>query len=512
MVVPDKNMKVMAQYGVIAEDVPARIWVVTDPSEFVPKYLIELPQLDKTTSELLAKVRDKLIATVSIKTAEILDPRSLEEVKQRFRREAARIMEEKYHLLPDKIAVFSGILVHQMLGLGELELILNDDNLEEIVVNGAKEPVWVYHRKFNWLKTNIMLTESQIENYAVRIGRRIGKTLTILDPLMDAHMSTGDRVNATLFPISTCGNTITIRKFSRVPWTVVDLIQKKVLDLPTAAFLWTAIENETSMLVAGGTASGKTTLLNILMPFIPPNNRIITIEDTRELVLPKFLHWVPLTTRQANPEGKGGVSMLDLLVNSLRMRPDRIVVGEIRRAKEAQVLFEAIHTGHSVYATFHADTAEQAITRLVSPPLDVPKAMIESLPLMTVAFRQRRLGIRRIFQISEILEGCAVNTIYQWRARDDDLHLVGKSKRIFHDVEMHTGFTEKEIGDDLMLKQKILAWVTKSNLSNVNAIGKIISTFYINKDRVVTEMNKNSDPRVLLSPDILHELSIKTGR
>jgi flagellar protein FlaI len=326
---------------------------------------------------------------------------------------------------------------------------------------------------------------------------------------MDASMNTGDRVNATLFPISTCGNTITIRKFSRTPWTIVDLIQKKVLDLPSAAFLWTAIENETSMLVAGGTASGKTTLLNVLMPFIPPNNRVITIEDTRELVLPKFLHWVPLTTRQPNPEGKGGVAMLDLLVNSLRMRPDRIVVGEIRRAKEAQVLFEAIHTGHSVLATFHAETAEQAITRLTSPPIDVPKTMVESMPLITVAFRQRRMGIRRIFQISEVLPGPSVNTVYQWKARDDTLHLEGKSKRIFEEVEVHTGMTEKEMSDEMMIKQQILAWIVKANLNNVNAIGKIISTYYMNKDKVVSELKKNSDPKVLLTPDILHELSMK---
>jgi flagellar protein FlaI len=480
-----------------------------DPAEFVPKYIIDLPQLDKEMSNLLSKVREKLVSTVSIKTSEILDPRSLKEVKQRFRRESAKIMEEKYHLLPDKIAVFSGILVHQMLGLGQLELLLNDENLEEIVINGDKEPAWVYHRKFGWLKTNIKLTEPQIENYAIRIGRRVGRTLTVLDPLMDAHMTTGDRVNATLFPISTCGHTITIRKFSRVPWTIVDLIQKKVLDLATAAFLWTAIENETSILVAGGTASGKTTLLNILMPFIPPNQRVLTIEDTRELVLPKFLHWVPLTTRQPNPEGKGGVSMLDLLVNSLRMRPDRIVVGEIRRAKEAQVLFEAIHTGHSVYATFHAENAEQAITRLTSPPIMVPKPMIESLPLMAVVFRQRKLGIRRIFQIAEVLSGPEINTVYQWKARDDKIHLTGKSKRIFHDVEMHTGLTQKELGQELYIKQQILSWLTKASLSNVNAIGKIISTYYLNKNDVIAAMKKNADPKILLTPDILHELGMR---
>ena len=136
--------------------------------------------------------------------------------------------------------------------------------------------------------------------------------------------------------------------------------------------LWLAIEYEMNVIFSGGTASGKTVILNACMPFIPPNHRIISVEDTRELMLPDFLYWTPMVTRSPNPEGKGEVSMLDLLVSSLRMRPDRIVLGEMRRKEEAMVMFEAMHTGHSVYATMHANSATETISRLTNPPLSVP--------------------------------------------------------------------------------------------------------------------------------------------
>ena len=152
---------------------------------------------------------------------------------------------------------------------------------------------------------------------------------------MDAHLKTGDRVNATLSPISSKGNTITIRKFAVRPWTITDFVKENTISYEAAALLWMAVQNELSIIIAGGTASGKTSMLNGIANFFPPNQRILSLEDTRELVLPKILHWVPLETRLPNPEGKGGITMFDLVVNSLRMRPDRVLVGEIRKRAEA---------------------------------------------------------------------------------------------------------------------------------------------------------------------------------
>ncbi len=258
-------------------------------------------------------------------------------------------------------------------------------------------------------------------------------------------------------------------------------------------------------IVAGGTASGKTALLNTLMPFIQPFHRIISIEDTRELFLPDFLHWVPLVTREPNPEGKGEVTMLDLMINSLRMRPDRIVVGEIRRARQAEVLFEAMHTGHSVYSTLHADTADQAMRRLTNPPIEIPTIMLESLHLLSVQYRDRRLGIRRIYQLAEIIPSgesekeatVKPNILYRCKA-NGEIVAHNECVRIFDVLSMHTGMNERELIEELGKRMDILEWMTENNINTVNTVGKIIAEFYKNENNVLRVVEKNQSPERLL--------------
>jgi archaeal flagellar protein FlaI len=261
---------------------------------------------------------------------------------------------------------------------------------------------------------------------------------------MDAHLKTGDRVNATLSPISTKGNTITIRKFAEDPWTMIKFIEMRTISAEGAALVWLAVQNELSILIAGGTGSGKTSMLNGISNFLAPNQRIISIEDTRELKLIKLLHWVPLETRLPNPEGKGGITMLDLLVNSLRMRPDRIFVGEIRRKEEAQVLLEAMHTGHSVYGTIHANNAEETVTRLTNPPIDIPKGMLSSLSMILVQNRNRRTGKRRTIQIAELTKTGDPRILMQYNALKDKLEKVNESQEIFKTISLYTGMTKNK--------------------------------------------------------------------
>ncbi|MEA3342941.1 MAG: type II/IV secretion system ATPase subunit, partial [archaeon] len=361
------------------------------------------------------------------------------------------------------------------------------------------------------LKTNIFLkSEDKIYNSASSIGRRVGRQITNLNPLMDAHLSTGDRVNATLFPISTGGNTITIRKFSRSPWTIIHFLEVKTLSAEVAALLWLAIQYELNILVSGGTASGKTSMLNILMPFMPPNQRIISIEDTREINLPKFLHWVPFSSREANPEGKGQVTMLDLLANSLRMRPDRIIVGEVRRAKEAEVMFEAIRTGHSAYATFHGDKAEEVYKRLTNPPINLPESMLSALHLIVVQYRHRRKGIRRTLEIAEIVKaegGSALNLIYQWNPRTDVLEKVNKTFRIDKEIQLYTGMGSEDIERDLANKVKILEWMIKYQIKTINTVGKVFAEYYRDENAVVKLAKSNASPKELLGDELYKEIA-----
>lgn len=471
-------------------------------------YNLELPSFKKPTLAFLDEIKNNLVSEITLTSREILDPKIAEEIRERFRKMASSLLEEYMPGLPEQIKVYLiDYLLNQTLGLGNIEYFLDDKFLEEIIVNSALEPVRVYHKKFGWLKTNIIITEEeQIINYANIIARKVGKQITILNPLLDAHLTTGDRANAVLYPISNKGSTITLRKFSRDPVTMTDLITDKVISAEALALIWLSLEYEMNMIVSGGTASGKTTLLNICMPFIPPNHRIVSIEDTRELYLPKYLYWCPLVTRLPNPEGEGEVSMLDLLINALRMRPDRVILGEIRKSEDAQVLFEAMHTGHSVYSTLHADSANETIKRLVNPPIAVPENLLEAVHLNVVMFRDRRANIRRTYQISEFTlsenDGkVKPNLMYRWNPSVDKVVPYSPSIRLFEQLSRHTGLNQTEIDSDLRYKEKILNFLIKHSVRNVHEVGRVMKEYYLNRDELNKIVDKNLDIKKLLLKD-----------
>lgn len=978
-------------------DIIVQVEIGKDSVEFVKRYILHMPEFGLGTRAMLNDLKSRIVTEVNISSEKMLDAKFVAELKKTFHEKASTLLaKELPELSPDARGQLSSVILNEMVGLGPIEFLLADGNLEEIVVNAATEPVWVYHKKHGWLKTNIIISpEAEIQNYASIIARRVGKQVTVLNPLLDAHLVTGDRANSTLFPISSRGNTITIRRFRRDPWTVTDFIDTKTSNAASMAMLWLAMEYELNIIVSGGTGSGKTTLLNVMLPFIQPNQRVLTIEDsvsgememiyerdgkavkttvgelidglieddsiqdislendegiripsmtkngkmewkepshfirhhvkkdllkitlnsgrvievtpdhslfglsdtgeinevsgkdivagtllatprminwsgqkvmfdlrqhlsafegcfiksveiknmltenmsvlrqsfgksalnaarrrgsasvamlqqiqripsggvissrlglnlpfelevdsdlaelagmwladgcydknsvlisivepearavvervakrfgtvpkmhsdgvtlminskplkqffervmqlqgdaytkkmpswifnlekplaaavlrgyfsgdgwvrkndiavrsssaqllrdtqtlllrfgiplrvkwkllkdktyearissqkflsifasqigfsinkktdastkwlfsknrdvtdsvpvpahfyqiikkfikaevgvtrtyqswksykkqgnmgretlqklvtkypdlpstlhdlansdlqwdkvisverknfegfvydfsvpgnesfvcnnvvchnTRELQLPDFLHWVPMTTREPNSEGKGGVGMLDLLVNSLRMRPDRIIVGEIRRQREAEVMFEAMHTGHSVYATVHANTAEETVTRLVSPPIEIPPSLLEAVHLNVVMFRNRRLGVRRILQLAEFVPQKAgsegkiqikPNILYRWRAATDSIEKYAESIRLFDELGLHTGYTAQELAQNLFEKQRVLEWMGKQKIRDINEVGKIMAEYYSEPETILS--------------------------
>ena len=477
----NSNETLMDKYTLVVNNVLVQIKIITYRDYPVPKYLVSVINISDTTKLILEKIRQDFIQKIDFSSIDKFESNDLPKVQDRFRKEIRSLLGNYFpHLNEKSESMLVNYIIEENLGFGKVDILLEDSNLEEIVINNHQEPVRVYHKKFGWLETNIkILTEARIRHYSSMIGRNVGKEITLLSPLMDAHLKSGDRVNATLEPISSRGNTITIRKFAKDPWTITKFIQENTLSIDGAAFLWLCLQHELSVLVAGGTGSGKTSMLNVLANFFPANQRIISIEDTRELVLPEELHWVPMATRLPNPEGKGGVTMLDLLVNSLRMRPDRIIVGEIRRKEEAQVLLEAMHTGHSVYATIHANNADEVIMRLTNPPIDIPKPMIASLGLICVQNRNRRTGKRRTLQIAEILPSGDPHVILQLNTHDDILEKIAESEVVFDKLELYTGLNREEIAADLLEKKKILQWMINNNVQNIESIGKIMSQYYL---------------------------------
>jgi len=212
------------------------------------------------------------------------------------------------------------------------------------------------------------------------------------------------------------------------------------------------------------------------------------MEDTRELNLPEYFQWVPMTTRQANPQGEGEVSMLDLIQNALRMRPDRVIVGEVRRKRETEVLFEAMHTGHSVYGTFHAEQSHEVVDRITTPPMNIPPTVMSSLHLILVQYRNRRTGVRRTFEITELSkseDGIGLTTIYRWNSKTDKIEKAYPSTRVAKEIELFTGLNEEEIAKDLAEKKMILNFMLKNNIKEANSVGKVVSAYYTDKETVV---------------------------
>ena len=281
-------------------------------------------------------------------------------------------------------------VLRDIIGYGKIDSLLQDDELEEIMIIGINKPVFVYHRKYGMMKTNITYDDEQeltdlIDSMARQINRRIDKE----SPILDGRLSDGSRINATIPPVSADGPSLTIRKFKKDPLTIIDLINSKTISVELAAFLWLCIDGlgvkSANAIISGGTSSGKTTTLNALTSFINPKERIITIEDTLELQIPHE-HIIRMETRPSNVENKGELTMNDLVKNSLRQRPDRIIVGEVR-AQEAITLFTALNTGHSGFGTLHSNSARETITRLTTEPMSVPKIMIQAIDFIIMQKR-----------------------------------------------------------------------------------------------------------------------------
>ncbi len=502
-------MKILSTYKLESEKVVADVRIVSRENEYINTYELEYLQLNEATKAVLNRLKEKIIEKVDIKISDLVTQGDDVVVRRKFMDKAKDFIKKEFpDASPEENDFLMGKLLQEMLGLGDLELLLSDAMLEEVIVNSSKEPLWVYHRKFGWLKTNLVIpTESQIQNYSEIIARKVGRQITTLNPLLDANLISGSRVNSVLFPIASKGNSIVIRKFRADPWTVINLIDPSVntLSAEVAALLWLCVQYEMNILVGGGTGSGKTSFLNSIMLFTPTNQRIVSIEDTRELVLPEFTHWTPMVTRQPNSEGKGEITMLDLMVNSLRMRPDRIIVGEVRRQREAETMFEAMHTGHAVYSTFHAEDVFQLKSRLVNPPVNIPELTLGALNLVVMQYRQRRSGIRRTFEIAEFIEEenkININVIYRWNPQIDQVEKVGESIRLYSTLGMYTGMKPKEISIELDNRAKILTYMLKKGINSVNNVGKLIAWYYTDKDRLMRVVNANGPADELLNPKL----------
>ena len=486
------TQKALAEYNLDAHGTTVMVQII-ESKDFVPLYNVTFPGIGDATKLLVMSLRSELTAMVPIDPARLEDKRYLTALNVKYL-DAGSILIDKYvpGTSSETKKLLTSYIVNMMLGLGDLEALLADENLEEIAVNGAKDYIWVFHKDLGWCKTNMKpASDNAIYDQASAIGRRIGREINNLSPLMDAELADGSRVNATLYPVSQGGNTITIRKFSKNPWTMTAMIKNGTLSIELASLVWLCIQNEISLLFSGGTASGKTSFLNACSMFFPATRRIISIEETRELQLPGFAQWIPMVSRDPNPEGKGEITLYRLMVNALRQRPDIMLIGEVRTEKDAETLFEAIHTGHSVYGTVHADNAQDTIVRMTNPPIAVPKITMNALGAIVCLFRHRTKGIRRVLEVGEVLTTGDVNVLYKWNILNDKYSQISEMTRLLETFTLYGGLTKKDMIDDIAEKNTVLDWMVRNSITTIDEAGFVVANYYRHKEKVLQLVKDN---------------------
>ncbi len=456
------------------------------------KLILNLPEFSKEEWTFINIIKNKAIKLLSTEYKGIdIDERSVilklivDELEQGGYN--LDITKEKAEQIVDH-------LLREMHGYGYLDLLLANDDLEEIMVIGEKLPVYVAHRQFGMCETNIVYQRSEdIVKIIERIARSCGRTIDMASPLLDARLPDGSRVNATLSPPSLDGPTLTIRKFKKEAFSIVHLLKFRTLSSDLAAFLWLAVDGlgakAANVLIAGGTGSGKTTTLNVLCSFIPPRERVITIEDTAELQLP-VKHKVRLETRPPNVEGKGEINFNQLLINTLRMRPDRIILGEVR-GEEAKTLFVAMNTGHEgCMGTLHANTAMETITRLTNPPMNVPVIMIPALDIIVMQNRITARGktLRRISEVAEVagmeMDRVLLNKIYEYDPDRDEVLPTGTPPVLFRKLAEKTALSSQQLIEEKERRKLLLDFLVYKDISRFEEVYSWIKKYY--RDPVAT--------------------------
>ena len=391
--------------------------------------------------------------------------------------------------------------LRDIIGYGEIDPLIQDDELEEIMIIGTGKPVFVYHRKYGMMKTNLQFDEEgKIRDLIDAIARQINRRIDQESPILDGRLMDGSRINATIPPVSPDGPSLTIRKFRRDPLTIIDLINSKTISLDLAGYLWLCIDGlgvkSANAIISGGTSSGKTTTLNALSAFINPNERIITIEDTMELQIPHE-HVIRMETRPANVEGMGELTMNDLVKNSLRQRPDRIIVGEVR-AGEAITLFTALNTGHSGFGTLHSNDARETITRLTNKPMSVPEIMIQAIDFIIMQNRiytSSGVSFRRISEVAEVVgmeEGTVqLNKIFQWNPEKDLIENVGVTSNTLQQIARLSGKTITELQYEIENRKIVLKHMINHNIRSVDGVNSVIELYYKNPKQVLNRIIMN---------------------
>jgi flagellar protein FlaI len=478
--IKDKT-KIDVRYAVIFPFVFIHIY--WDPKTYEVLYEIEEPILDATEmayrDQIVSALRDMIDFDAVVEKD---NQKLLEYIDKRFKIIAVELGLNLSYETYKKIYYY---LIRDFMGFNEIEPLLRDYFVEDVECNGVGGSIYVVHRIFRNLRTNLTFRDmDKLEGFVEKLAQRSGKHISYASPILDGTLPDGSRVNATYTKdITSKGPTFTIRKFTKTPWTPPQLLKFNTLSPEMLAYLWILVQYKMNILVTGGTSSGKTTLLNAIAFFIPPEARVVSIEDTRELNLPRE-NWLPSVVRSATGIGKvGEIDLFTLLRSSFRQNPDYVIVGEVR-GREAYVLFQGMASGHSSISTIHSDSVDTLIKRLETPPIELSPTLLNVLDcvcIMTHATAKKQ-QTRKLKEIVEIIninpEGVAMtNTPFVWNPTEDQFYFK-KNSKIFEKITTRFGIRKEELDLEFRRRVQLIYNLYQNRVFGFEQFQDVITQYY----------------------------------
>ncbi len=478
-----KSLKVVDKYSLYEPF--AQVFIVQEPKTGEYKYILDELQLDSFERGIYNRVLEILLAEIESPKEEIADPRKF------FAVEAKKIV-DKYRIslgwLPD--VSWYKILYHaerDLVGFGKIDPLMRDPNIEDISCDGVNKSVYIWHRTFESIETNVQFENDEtLDNMVGKLVHMAGKHVSSAFPIVDASLPGKHRLAVCYRrEITPFGTAFTIRKFRDDPYSIIDLINIGTFTEELAAYIWICLENRASIMILGGTAAGKTTALNAMACLIKPGSKIITIEETAELNL-SHENWVSLISRQSYGLGGnsiGEVPLFDLVKASMRHRPDVLIVGEVR-GQEAYVLFQALATGHGGMCTMHAENLNSAVKRLTQKPMEISPAYI---PLMNLVISVQRVHLvksgvkkayRRILSTNEIVDYDNYVNVFTWDPIADQQVSSLSNSALFAAISKRIGQTTEDLIEEAKRRSEVLHWMRQQKIRSYREVAKIIAEYY----------------------------------
>lgn len=481
---PKKSVEVISEYPLNGPFAKARI--VREKTGQI-KYLVKEVQLKEEDKKSLNEIKGFLSDELDV---DVKSLGSTKKVETYLRKMVERVV-KNYRIKTEKDSLekLMYYLIRDFIHFGKIDPLMRDPHVEDIGCNGYGLPVYIWHREYESIPTNIVFeTPEELDRFVVKLTYMTRRAISIAQPVVDASLPDGSRAHLTYEKeVTRRGSSFTIRRFRVKPFTVTDLIAFNTLSPEIAAWFWYLVENRASVMVVGGTACGKTTTLNVLSMFIKPDSKIVSIEDTAELQLPHE-NWLPSVVRTGFgvTSKLAEITLFDLLRNAMRQRPEFIIVGEVRGA-EAYALFQAIATGHGGLCSLHADSIEASVHRLETEPMNIPRSLITTVDVIAVQalMKMKDKSIRRIVSVSEVVgldpttKDLLTNDVFKWDPKKDTFTYYGRSY-VLEKMAERFGVGYDEAVKEIDKRRLVLEWMAENSISDYKDVAKVIRSYYLN--------------------------------